>query len=202
MIDPTITLDDWRAWNWPFESEVPHLYLDCEGIPTCAAGCAVFSVGQMVAIDWARADGSPATAAEKATEYETIRGMLPAKLPGYYGEQCTLHLADEATSTLIEKRFDANARLLLHAFPDLLSWPEKARRATYSIAWAEGAGFLGHYPRWSAAARAHNWAACAAQVGSWPAGSAKFECDISPVNNAGVVPRNAANRALFLAAGS
>src|SRR6202042_670124 len=81
-----------------------------------------------------------------------------------------------------------DAQFLARTFPDFASFPAPAQTAILPMSWAMGSGFPARWPLFSAAVRAQDWAACAAN------------CAISSVGNAGVIPRNNADRALFLQA--
>ena len=75
---------------------------------------------------------------------------------------------------------------LARRFPDLPTWPASAQLAVLSLAWACGPGF--RFPKTEAAIRTQDWA------------TAAEEGVINSVGNPGVIPRNKANRQLFLAA--
>ncbi len=95
-----------------------------------------------------------------------------------------------AIDDLVRTKLDANTAVLMGTFPEWNDWPADARLGVLSMAWGFGAGFPARFARFTAAASAHDWKAAAA------------ECHIDATGNPGVVPRNEANRQLFVNAGA
>lgn len=73
---------------------------------------------------------------------------------------------------------------LVKRFPEIESWPGDAQLATISMSWACGPAF--HFPSLELALRAKDFVIASTQ------------CTINPTGNPGVVPRNAANRILYV----
>lgn len=185
----------WIAFSTRFEGRVAHLYLDVKGYPTTGIGYLVPDIMAMRALPWrCCACSSSACRAllvaqsEVDAEWSRVRAMPVARVASFY--RGPLRLADDVIDDLALSRLDVFADVLARSFPALATWPAPAQQGALSMAWALGPAFpaSGKWPRFSAAARAQDWATCAA------------ECAINSTGNPGIVPRNVANRALFLTA--
>jgi hypothetical protein len=176
-----------------FEGRVYHMYLDCKGLVTTGVGCLIDTMSAALALPWTRlSDGAPALPSEVVAEWRLIKGHQElAKLHyAYAGKLCKLRLTGDAINKLVDERTLSAERYLSRRLPSWDAWPADAQLATMSMAWAMGAGFVDKFPRWLAAAtRAEpDFATMAA------------ECKMRETNNAGVVPRNRADAALFRSA--
>jgi hypothetical protein len=74
---------------------------------------------------------------------------------------------------------------VFHCFDE---WPADVQLGIHSMAWAMGAGFMRKFPKFTDACKACDWKRAA------------VECRMNTVNNPGLVPRNVANKKLFLTA--
>jgi hypothetical protein len=98
-------------------------------------------------------------------------------------------LEDDAIDALVRQRLLANEKYLAKVFTEFESWPADAQLAVSSMSWAMGPGVFPHpFSNFTTSAKGNDWAACSK------------ECAINAKGNAGVIPRNKANVALFLAA--
>lgn len=179
-----------------FEGRVPTMYADVLGLITCGVGNLIDPVSVAMHLPFRHANGSLAAPSEIAAEWQRLKAMDLGRY--HWRVQAAraglqLHLSDDDIDTLVREKLDDNEQILTRFFPDFEEWPAEAQLATLSMAWAMGAGFPSTWPRFTAAARAHDWAACAEN------------CKIREVApngtpNPGVIPRNKANAALFRAA--
>lgn len=180
----------WLKFNAPLEGRVRWLYLDVLGLPTTGEGNLLATPEASVALHWIHPDGTAASGDEIRAEYAEVKAMAPGMLAPRYRTARGLLLSDASIDALCLSRLEANAVAIACIFLDFADWPWQAQCASMSMAWAMGIGprFPEGFSAWSAAARAQDWATCAA------------ECSISTVGNPGVARRNDANVALFKAA--
>ncbi len=173
------------AFSSPLEGVIPWLYLDVKGLVTTAIGVLVDSPQAAAALPFVRHDGSPATRAEIADEWARIKGHRELAQQGARAARalCQLRLTDEGVERVVLAKLDVMVEALARRFPDIVSWPAPAQLATISLAWACGAGFA--FPKLEAALRRRDF------------GAASVECTIREAGNAGVAPRNRANRRLY-----
>jgi hypothetical protein len=175
-----------------FEGSVPWLYQDCRGLVTAAVGvlCDPLELaldtldGHMIRAS----DGQPATRHEIAADWQAIKRHPDLARRGHRAAESVawLRLTPEGLEAVTLRKLDAMVAQLARRFPALASWPASAQLAVLSLAWACGAGF--RFPRTERALLARDWT------------TAAEEGVIDATGNPGVVPRNAANRALWLAA--
>lgn len=187
----SVISDRFFSWSQRFEGYVAWMYLDVKGLVTTGVGNLIDPVGAALVLPWKRADGSLATQGEIASEWRTIKTHTElAKLGHVVAKRyCKLHLEHDDVEKLVQQKLAANWDWMRkHYFPACDEWPATAQLATSSMAWALGAGFPVTFKNYAAAAKKRDWAGCAAA------------CKISTKNNAGVAPRNEANKALLLKA--
>ena len=179
-----------------FEGRVPTMYADVLGLITCGVGNLIDPVAVAMHLPFRHANGVLAAPSEIATEWQRLKSMDLGKFHWRVQAdraQLGLHLTDDDIDELVRERLDDNERVLLKFFPEFEQWPAEAQLATLSMAWAMGAGFPSTWPHFTSSARSHDWATCA------------VNCKIRETApngtfNAGVVPRNKVNAALFAAA--
>jgi GH24 family phage-related lysozyme (muramidase) len=196
MADPDLIHPSVREAFLPlsvrFEGSVSWLYQDIKGLVTVAVGVLVDPLelaldtldGHMVR----KLDGDPATRHEIAADWQAIKRAPDLARRGHRAAESVawLRLTPEGLEAVALRKLDAMAAQLARRFPQLPAWPASAQLAVLSLAWACGAGF--HFPKTERALLARDWA------------TAAEEGVIDATGNPGVVPRNAANRALWLAA--
>ncbi len=178
-----------------FEGGIPYLYNDIEGKTTVAFGDLVDSVGAVLGLSWLRPDGGRASAAEIATAWQACHNDPAAARAGagYAERLTTIRLTREAMTSLAMARFRSNAAELSRFFPDLEDWPACAQLAIASWAWAVGTH--SPFPRLFSALRARDFSVASIEI---HADEWTQTRDGKRIRNAGLVPRNAANRILML----
>ncbi len=189
---------NWLAFTEPLEGGVPCFYDDMRstpdhpnGIVTIAYGNAIFTPSEAAALPMVRADGTPASDAEKIAAWHTVHDDPIASRHGwkYAATLSPLRLPREGMRALARDRFEINDRILSARLPDC--WDDLlacARMAMHSLAWACGAN--AHFPRLFEAVRVGNFAEAAVQIhmNEWtPEGT----------HNKGLIPRNVANKILM-----
>lgn len=169
-----------------FEGLTTWLYLDVKGLVTIGYGNLI-DPQIPSCLDFRDKSGLPVPAATVRAEWQAVKAMTEkAPLGGVVFRDYTgLRASLVSINALAYAVLDDMALTLAGYFPEFGAWPADAQLATLSIAWACGSHFPASWPAFSAAARAQDWATCAAQ------------CHIEDSHNPGVRPRNAANRALL-----
>jgi hypothetical protein len=180
-----------RKFNERFEGVVHWMYPDVRNLVTIGVGNLIDPVEVALPLPFhsLAAPGTVAAEAQISEEWHRIKGDPTLATSGYKAcESITqLRLDDTAVDALIASRLAENEALLKKklAFAQFDTWPADAQLGSLSMAWALGAGGLSTFPRFSAACQKLDFAAAAE------------ECTISEQGNAGVAPRNRANRILF-----
>lgn len=177
------------AFVWftaPLEGIVRHMYLDVKGLVTVAIGNLIDPVSMAVALPFRKAGGVLATRAEITAEWERLKADPHAARMGhrYAAKLTTLRLSDDSIADIVSTKLEANDSLLRARFPEWEQWPADAQLATHSMAWACGPAF--RFPLLEDALRARDF------------GTASVECRMDERGNQGLVPRNIANRVLYL----
>ncbi len=147
----------WPAFCASWEGRCEWLYLDTKKLPTTGLGHRVFTVADMVALPWLTKDGTPATDAQKRTEWTRIGARTDLAPKGGYAYQsvATLHLSDATVDGLLTSDTPAYWDPLVKVLPDLPTWPADAQLAIIDLAYNVGAYFLGDkWPNFTKAAKA------------------------------------------------
>lgn len=195
ILSPAVR-DGFRAFTVQFENDVPTMYQDILGLVTVGDGNLIDPMREALRLTWYKPDGTVASVAEVIADWHRVKSMTKAMVWRRYQSPACLHLSEDGIAALVLARLDANAEILAHTFPEFAMFHEAAQTAILSMAWAMGAGFTAKWPHFSAAVRAQNWTACAANDEIHSAVDAARGIPANP----GVIPRNKADRALFLIA--
>lgn len=186
-----VVRDGWLVFTEGFEGGVPALYNDVRGIVTIAFGNAVFTPSEAAALPLMHPGGVPATPAEKVAAWNTVHDDPKAAKLGwtYAAKLTTIRLTREGMATLALAKYDSNDRILRTRVPDWDDIPACARMALHSLAWACGAH--AHFPRLFGAINARDFDRAAVEIHM-------NEYTPEGIHNAGLVPRNLANKTLLL----
>jgi len=162
------------------------MYLDCKGLLTSAIGVLLDPMSAALCVPWSHPDGTPATTAEIAAEWNRVKQLksLSQHGGGAYKASAQLWLDDDAITALVIGKLSANDAVMLRRFQGWDQWPADAQLGALSLAYAAGPHF--RFPKFEAACNALDFA------------TAAEECGMSEVGNAPLHPRNVANRQLFL----
>ena len=169
---------------------VASLYNDVRGMTTIAYGNLVNSVGAVIGLPFVWPDGRRATTAEIASAWQAVHNDPQAAVRGWtYAARLTpLRLTPEGIATLVTGRLESNDRILLARLPEWESYGACLQMALHSLAWAAGAN--AHFPRLFQAVTDRDFAAAAVQIHM-------NEYTPEGIHNAGLVPRNRANKILL-----
>lgn len=185
-------VDAWLTFTEEFEGGVPYLYADIRRIPTIAFGNAVFSDEEFARLPMVHLDGSPATSGEKMAAWHAVKNDLQSAFQGHLrakslpGNQ--LRLTREAMRDLALGKLHQNNVVLRRRVRE---WDEHGacvQTAIHSVAWACGPGF--NFPRLIQALDARDFARAEVEIHM-------NERTPEGLLNAGLVPRNRANKILM-----
>lgn len=121
-----------------WENRVGWLYLDTKGNPTIGVGCLIASVDAYARLPLVKADGTPATGAEKAADFLRVRSM-PAGLSAerYRGG---LTLPEVGVDALGFECLRETIAGLKRWFPGFDGYPLPARQGLLDLGWNCGVG--------------------------------------------------------------
>jgi GH24 family phage-related lysozyme (muramidase) len=119
---------------------------------------------------------------------ETVKARQDLVLHGggAYASLTQARLTNAAVDDLTRSKAGEMEAHLVQRFANWDDLPADAQLGTLSLAWACGPAF--NFPTFAAALTRGDFATCA------------VECQMNAVGNPGLIPRNSANKALFLAA--
>jgi hypothetical protein len=114
-------------------------------------------------LPWKHKDGTPATHDEIVAEWWKMKHAWPGVSSVNCGRIASLFLDQADVDALTLSELDRMWGRVLRYFPDAETWPEPAQLGVLSMCWAMGGDFEPGYPHFDEAARAQDWATCAAQ---------------------------------------
>lgn len=206
-----VVCDVWIAFTESFEGGVPCLYNDIEGKTTIAYGNLCDSPAAVVALPLMHPGGIAATPAEKIAAFHAVHDDPHAAAAGwqYAARLSPLRLTREGMTELALARLEMNNADLVAQLPEFEDYGACAQVALHSWAWA--CGSRSPFPKMMAAVRARDFASYARKVVDGfetdvLTGGAAVEIfikewttapDGTAIKNAGLVPRNVANRILM-----
>ncbi len=176
------------AWNAQYEGAVLWMYADIKNYITTGVGNLIDPIDRALSLPWRHEDGTAASDDEIREAWYAVKDDPKSASKGHkYAEGLTdLRLTEGDVAELVDSMMQKNAAALAKRWPAFPSWPADAQLATLSMAWAMGSGF--NFPTFSAAVAVQDFV------------TASQNCTIKEEGNPGVIPRNKANRELFLAA--
>jgi GH24 family phage-related lysozyme (muramidase) len=134
-----LALGDLALW----EGVIRHLYLDTKGYVTIAVGHLLPTASSTFALPLSRANGAPATTAEKRAAWAVVKRLPPGKADAWYASATELRLTFEQCHELARDRLEREfLPRLRERLPGFDGWPISARRATLDIAWNYGTAGL------------------------------------------------------------
>jgi GH24 family phage-related lysozyme (muramidase) len=177
------------AFQTVFEGRCTWPYLDIKGLATVGIGCLIEPEAVFETLPW-QVLGQPATHDYIAKSWLDLKGAegLCPQGGGVFEGVTDLRLTDAAIDSLLVLRSATNDSILAAKFTGYQEMPANVQLALLSMAWAAGPYVFAEFPLFCSALEAGDWATCAIQ------------CHMDDSKNPGLVPRNKANEALFLAA--
>lgn len=178
--------DAFPRFTATYEGRVGWCYRDVKGLVTTGAGNLIDPIGTAMVLPW-QVDGLPASDQQIVEGWEAVKAMPAGLLAARYASATpAIRLTSDAIDELVRVKLAENDDVIRSRFAEWDALPADAQLAVHSLAWACGPYFS--FPRLALALDAQDFATCA------------IECQMDATGNPGLVPRNAANRALFLAA--
>lgn len=182
-------INAWHRYSEPLEGRVPHMYLDILGLVTCGVGNLIDPVAAALELPWKRdSDNERATKDEVRAAWQRLKARqdLAKRNVSHACALTGLHLDDPDIDDLVARKLSDNqAYVTRHFFPMFPDFPADAQLAIMSMAWAVGPAFPQKFPSFTRCVLAGDWA------------GARAHCTIREEGNAGVVPRNSANKICF-----
>lgn len=178
--------DAFVAFSTKFEGCVSWMYLDVKGLVTVAIGNLIDPMSMALNLPFVdKTSGDAAVPAGIAAEWNQVKNHPTAAKQGHRVLEAVtrLRLTPDGIQKVVLNKFDLNDSILKSRFPDWDSWPAAAQLATHSMAWACGPAF--HFVSLADSLRKGDFVSAAKQ------------CHMDTTNNPGLVPRNAANVALY-----
>lgn len=194
-----VVKDFFLSFSERFEGAVTWMYLDILGLVTTGIGNLIdpnqpgsgnyLMSDAALSLPWVYKDtGEAASRDDVVAEWMKVKLNPTAAHDGHrvLEKVTNLRLTESAIKQLVGSRLQQNYQYMVAKhFPDFDSWPAEAQLATLSMAWACGA----------------NWPAlfgnCKKQLLALDFANAAVSCHMNDTHNAGLVPRNAANKTLF-----
>lgn len=166
-------INEFFAFNVPFEGFCDFLYLDVKGLVTTGVGNLVDPMSSAINLPWRKGVGGPlATVAEIQAEWTAVkrRQDLAPKGGMIFRDITKLRLRKSDVETLVRRKLLENetlirARFGQHGWND---WPANAQLVVHSMSWAAGANVFARFPKFCAHASRRDFDAMAT------------ECRVSP----------------------
>ncbi len=172
------------------------MFPDIEGKVSTGFGLLLEPVAMALALPWLRADGELASREEIVADWATVKNYPGAARNGHKSVEkiARLRLDRNGLYEAFQGKMNQHDAYLRRRFPEFEEWPSDAQLGLHSMAWACGAGAwdAGNpvgFPKMAKALLVRDFlgAADESHMNEWDDG----------VYNAGLVPRNKANKLLF-----
>lgn len=186
-----------------FEGKVAWMYLDSAGFVTTAYGNLLRTVDDALSLSWfwAGNPAKPATQEEIAWAYSAVARSSAAAAKGHLSVEglTGIRLSDIGMSRLLHAKMASNETLLMKRFIGFEDVPACAQLALLSWAWAVGTN--ARFPKMQRAWNEGKWDLVEKEIYInetlyGPDGKPLLDSHGKPRTNAGLVPRNKANKIL------
>jgi GH24 family phage-related lysozyme (muramidase) len=176
----------------PLEGKVAYMYADVKQLVTIGIGNLIDPVEAALGLKfvWKKGEanaGKPASKDDIKTEWQVVKDDKALAKKGHLAAAKVTHLellpAD--IDKLVLGKLDENAKILVKYFKDFDKMPADGQLGLLSMSWALGPNLPKVFPHFSKSVNAGDWAGAAEQ------------CKLQEKGNAGVIPRNKANKLLF-----
>ncbi len=175
------------------------LFPDVKGLISTGFGLLLDPVSMAVGLPWRHYDGRLASREEIVAEWASLKNYVE-KNPGSerrsyrtFASMTSIRLGKEGLYQAFQGKMNQNERVIRVGFPEWDSWPADAQLAVMSMAWACGPAF------YSPAAGHNYWPKLTAALRAKDFQTAAVECFMNEeAANPGIIPRNKANRIMFL----
>jgi len=181
-------LDIFPSFTAKIEGRIPYMYQDILGLVTIGLGCLIDPIQSAVNLPFRHtSDNELAGTGAIIVEWNTIKSNKSLASKGHLAAKkiATLYLCEQSIDLLASKRMSQFEHDLKKGFPDWDNFPANAQLSIMSMAWAMGPLFYKEFPKFSKSCNMKRWM------------EASTECKIDELGNAGLVPRNTANKTLL-----
>lgn len=201
--------DVFPTFSTIFEGRVAWMYLDVKGLVTTGVGDLIDPMSEAQQYPWEKPDGSPASDAEIALEWQLVKSRtdLAPHGGGTFGSITKLRLSQATIDEMVRGKLSQMDAYFAKRLPAGL-WETlcaDAQLGCLSMCWAMGPAF--QYPRFLADLAEGTFAVYTMVEpldGTEPvpvlSGGCAYECFIPDAKNPGLIPRNKVNQQLFEAA--
>ncbi len=177
-----------KSFSTKFEGYLTYMYGDVKNLVTTGMGNLIDPISTARNLPWVNSDGSAASFQQITDAWNAVKARtdLASKGGKAYESVTSIRLTEAGIDQLIQSRLASNEKTLRGTYPDYDSWPADAQLALLSMAWAMGPAFK--FPSFTKAIKKSppDFTTAAAQ------------CKMDETGNAGLKPRNVANKKLFL----
>lgn len=184
-------------WSGKFEGVMPFFYCDIIGKVTIAIGVLVDPKSTIPAnVAFYKKDNTRATPAEVQADWDRVKARQDLNMKGWraFQQVAQLRLDNAGVQQVTLDKLRVMEKELLRRFPEMESWPADAQLATFSMAWACGPWFK--FPALEAALKARDFyrAMQTCHINTNGVDGIPNTLD----DNRGVIPRNVANKTLYM----
>lgn len=170
-----------------FEGYTPYMYTDVKGLVTTGIGNLIDPIGAALNLPWKHSgSGALATQQEIADAWNKVKAAWPGVQSTASQSLTDLRLDKADIVKLVNGKMAQNHTTLVSRFPAYPTWPADAQLGLHSMAWAAGPAFS-----------APNFTAAVNQAKP-DFVTAATQSAFNASGNPGLVPRNNANKQLFL----
>ena len=147
-----------------YEGKVNHMYLDSKGYVTVGVGHLLESVAAAQALKFVQQEGSAASAAQIATDFESVKAQAPNRVASYYKKYTQLTLAQADIESLTDEHIESFYTELKQLYPEFDSYPVVAQLALFDMIFNLGMTTLKRgFPSFNRAVLARDWQKAAAE---------------------------------------
>jgi len=180
--------------SWEGPASINWMFPDIKGLVSTGMGILLEPVALAVGLPWRRSDGSLANRDEIVADFFNVKNHPDAARLGHRSVRAVakLRIKPEDLHQVVLAKVASNESILRQGFPEFDEWCADAQLAAHSLAWACGPSYWSpkagrcYFPKLTAALRARDFRAAA------------DECKMDEAGNPGIIPRNRANKVLFL----
>lgn len=138
------------------ETPIAWMYLDTEGIVTCATGHALFTVEDALKLPWSHPDTVRAG-------YAAVKAAPAGKIASFYAHLTVCRLTPEAMKALLEADVEQVIAGLKKRLPELDAYPAPVQQALGDMGFNLGvSGLMNKFPTFVSAIRSRDWPLAAA----------------------------------------
>ena len=145
------------------EGVVSYMYLDVVGLVTVGVGFMIPDPGSAAQLNLVqRGTTTPATAAQKQQEWQTVHSQIKARPASFYKQFTTLDMTDAEINAGLAVRIQNFVVNLRQRFPQFDSFPAPAQLGLLDMIYSLGPrGLFTGYPKFCKAVDKQDWNTCA-----------------------------------------